>query len=130
VPPLGLAADTAAERVRATRCWLWIPGSAFVASALFFCQHLVASSARASSIVGIAAAVIEYGVVCAILLWLALDGRPAIALVIPGEWLVAPGLAFAAAGGSRLTGSYYAAQVLPLAVSGLAIVRLRRKAAV
>jgi len=129
VPPLVLAAVVAAEPVRPPRCWLWIPGSAIVASALFFIQYLVAYSARASSIIGIAATVIEYGIVCATLLWLTVDARPAIALVILGEWLVAPGLAFSATDGARLTGSYYAALVAPLAIGGLAIVRLRRKAA-
>jgi hypothetical protein len=127
VPPLALAAVVVVEPVRPPRCWLWMPGSAFIASALFLLQYLVVSSARASSIAGIAATVIEYGIVFAILVWLTVDARPAIALVILAEGLVAPGLAIAAAGGSRLTGSHYAALVVPLAVGGLAIVRLRRK---
>jgi hypothetical protein len=126
VPPLALAAIVAAEPARPPRCWLWIPGSAFVASTLFFIQHLAVRSAQASSIVGIAATVIEYGTVCAVFLWLTVDARPAIALAILGEWLVAPSLAFAAFAGSRLTAVYYAALLIPLAVGGLAIVRLRR----
>jgi hypothetical protein len=127
VPPLALAAVVMAEPVRPPRSWLWIPGSAFVASALYFCQNFLVRSPRASSIVGIAATAIVCGIVCAILLWLVVDARPVIGLVILAEWLVAPSLAYAAAGGSRLTGSHYAALMIPLAIGGLALVRLRRK---
>lgn len=127
VPPLALAAGLAAEPVRPPRCWLWIPGSAFAGSALFFIQPQVAN-AMASSIVGIADTVIVVCVVCATLLWLAADARLAIALVIWCEWLIPAGVARAVLNGARVTAVTYAVVLVPLAVAGLAIVRLRRKA--
>jgi hypothetical protein len=130
VPPLALAAVAATEPVRPPRAWLWLPASLFAASALFYVQHMVAS-ALASSIVGIAATVIAYGIVCATVLWLAVDIRPAIAFLIGWAWLLGPRAAFAAIHGTWMTGSYYAALAVPLAAGGLAIaiVRLRRKSA-
>jgi hypothetical protein len=88
IPPLALAALAAAEQVRPPRAWLWLPGSLFAASALFYLQHMV-DGALASSLIGIAATVIAYGIVCATVLWLAVDVRPAIAFLIGWEWLLA-----------------------------------------
>lgn len=130
VPPLAMAVVAAAEPVRPPRAWLWLPASLFAASALFYLQHMV-NGALASSLVGIVATVIAYGLVCATVLWLAVDVRPAIAFLIGWEWLLGPRAAFAAIRGTWLTGSYYAALAVPLAAGGLAIaiVRLRRKSA-
>jgi hypothetical protein len=130
VPPLAVAVVAATEPVRPPRAWLCLPASLFAASALFYVQHMVAS-ALAESIVGIAATVIAYGIVCATVLWLAVDIRPAIAFLIGWEWLLGPRAALAAIHGTWMTASYYAWLAVPLAAGGLAIaiVRLRRKSA-
>ena len=130
VPPLAVAVIAAMEPVRPPRAWLCLPASLFAASALFYVQHMVAS-ALAESIVGVAATVIAYGIVCATVLWLAVDIRPAIAFLIGWEWLLGPRAALAAIHGTWMTASYYAWLAVPLAAGSLAIaiVRRRRKSA-
>src|SRR5262249_12370378 len=120
VPPLALAVVASTEPVRPPRAWLWLPASLFAASALFYVQHMVAS-ALASSIVGIAATVIAYGIVCATVLWLAVDVRPAIAFLVGWEWLLGPQAALAAIHGTWMRASYYAWLAVPLAAGGLAV---------
>jgi hypothetical protein len=51
--------------------------------------------------------------------WLAVDVRPAIALLIGLEWLLGPTAAFAAVRGTWLPGSYYTALGVPLAAGGV-----------
>ncbi len=130
IPPLALAAAAAAGKARPPRAWLWLPGSLLAASLLFYSQHMI-SNPLASSLIGIAGAVIAYGIICATVLWLAVDIRPALAFLICWEWLLAPDAAFAAIRGTWLTGSYYAALAAPLAAAGLAlaIMRLKRESA-
>jgi hypothetical protein len=127
VPPLALAAVVAAEPVRPPRCWLWLPGAMAAAFALLYTGARLDISPLASSIAGIAGTVILWGLLCAIVLWLAADARPAIALVIALELAVAPDLVFQAIGGyASATSHFVLLALVPLAVGALAIVRLRR----
>lgn len=71
------------------------------AFALLYTEARVDFSPLASSITGTAGTVILWGVLCAIVLWLAVDARPAIALVIALELAVAPGLVFEAMAEAR-----------------------------
>jgi hypothetical protein len=129
VPPLALAAVVAAEPVRPPRCWLWLPGAMAAAFALFYTGARVYFSPLASSITGTAGTVILWGLLCAIVLWLAVDARPAIALVIALELAVAPDLVFQAMAGSAATSHAVLLALVPLAAGALAMVRLRRKPA-
>jgi hypothetical protein len=130
IPPLALAIAAAAGPARPPRAWLWLPGALLTASVLLYAQHMVIST-LASSIIGFAGGGIAYGILAATVLWLAVDVRPAIALLIGWEWLLGPAAAFAAVRGTWLPGSYYTALGVPLAAGGviLAIKRLARRPA-
>jgi len=129
VPALVLAAVVAKEPARPPRRWLWIPASAFLATTLlFFVQLLVDSSARLSSIVGIAGTVLVDGVGIAVLLWLAVDVRPAIAVAIFLEGFYGlPGFYWALRYHWSTPGLTSRELLLPLAVGGLAVALLRSK---
>jgi len=127
VPALVLAAVVAKEPARPPRRWLWVPASAFLATTLlFFVQALVDYSPRLSSIVGIAGTVLVDGIGIAVLLWLAVDARPAIGVAIFLEGFYGlPGLAFAFRYNWDTPGLTTRVLLLPLAVGGLAVILLR-----
>jgi hypothetical protein len=128
IPSLTLAIVTAAGASRPPRAWFWLTGALGAASILRYAQDM-AFSPLVNSGIGLAIALITWGVVAAAVLWLAVDVRPALALLIGWEWLLAPTAAFAALRGDWLFGPYYMNMAVPLA--GVAIVlairRLGRK---
>jgi hypothetical protein len=127
VPPLALAAVVAKEPTRPPRCWLAIPVAGFLASALlFFVQSLVDYSPGLSSAVGIVGTILVDGIGCAVLLWLAVDARPAIAVAIVLEGFYGlPGLGYALRYGWDTPGVTSRALLIPLAAAVLAMIRLR-----
>jgi len=128
-PALVLAAVVAKEPARPPRRWLWIPAAAFLATTLlFFVQSLVDFSPPLSSIVGIAGTVLVDGLGIAVLLWLAVDARPAIGVAIFLEGFYGlPGFGFALREGWDTPGLSSRELLLPLAVGCLAVVLLRSK---
>jgi hypothetical protein len=131
LPPLALAVIVALEPARPPRHWLAIPASAFLASALlFFVQTLVDYSPGLSSVVGIAGTVLVDGIGCAVLLWIAVDARPAIAVAIYLEVFYGlPGLGYAVRYGWFTPGLTSRVLLIPLAVGVLAMTRLRARKA-
>ncbi|MGI9009030.1 MAG: hypothetical protein ACR2FU_23055 [Streptosporangiaceae bacterium] len=131
VPPLALAAAVAKEPTRPPLCWLWIPASAFAASTLSFIRlSLMDRSPQASWIAVPAATVIACGLACAVVLWLAVDARPFIAVVMVFEWLIQPDFAYPGlSGGLIFIGRDAVLLLVPLWLAGLAIGLLRRKVA-
>lgn len=127
VPALVLAAVVAKEPARPPRRWLWIPASAFLAATLlFFVQDLVAFSARLGSIVGIAGTVLVDGIGIVVLLWLAVDARPAIGVAIFLEGFYGlPGFYWALRNHWDTPGLTSRELLLPLAVGCLAVALLR-----
>jgi hypothetical protein len=79
-----------------------------------------------SSVTGIAGTILVDGLGCAVLLWLAVDARPAIAVAIFLEGFYGlPGLGYALRNGWDTPGATSRAFLIPLTVAVLAMIRLR-----
>ncbi len=124
IPPLALAAATAAGPARPPRAWLWLPAGLAAASALYY-AHDAVRNPLVSATAGIAGTLIACGIAAATLLWLVTDLRPAVAFLLGWAWILAPAVAFAAVRGTWLGGSYYLALSVPLAVCCVAMTLMR-----